>query len=67
MPNTPERVERGGEARPDTPDKGSDADTRRQVQGIPDDTPQQPRKGDRGHDRTSPATPGKAEGSAETK
>lgn len=56
MTKKPERVERGGEARPDTPDKDSDADTRRQVQGIPEEP------ADRGEGKISPRTPGKAEG-----
>ena len=56
MTNKPERVERGGEARPDTPDKGSDADTKRQVLGIPEEAV------DRGEKKIPPKTPGKAEG-----
>jgi hypothetical protein len=52
----PERVERGGEVRPDTPDKGSDADTRRHIQGLPEEP------ADRGEGKVSPRTPGKAEG-----
>jgi hypothetical protein len=62
MSNKPERVERGGEVRPDTPDKGSTADTKRHVQGIPEDTPDGSQGYDRGQDRISPRTPGKAEG-----
>lgn len=61
MPNKPARVERGGEARPDTPDKGSEADTKRQVQGIPADAPPRSPADDRGEDRTSPLRPGKME------
>ena len=61
MPNTPERVERGGEVRPDTPDKGSEADTNRHVRGIPDDAPDRSQGPDRGQ-RKTPRTPGKAEG-----
>jgi hypothetical protein len=60
--NPPERVERGGEARPDSPDKGSEADTKRHVQGIPADVPDRNQGPDRGQGRTSPRTPGKAEG-----
>jgi hypothetical protein len=62
MPNTPERVERGGEVRPDTPDKGSEADTKRHVKGIPEDAPDRSQGDDRGQGRLSPRTPGKAEG-----
>jgi len=62
MPNTPERVERGGEVRPDTPDKGSEADTKRHVKGIPEDAPDRSQGYDRGQGRQSPRTPGKAEG-----
>jgi hypothetical protein len=56
MATKPERVERGGEARPDTPDKGSDADTKTQVEGIPEEP------ADRGEGKIAPRTPGKAEG-----
>jgi hypothetical protein len=56
MANTPQHVERGGEARPDTPDKWSDRDTARQEQGLPE------KPADRGEGKVSPRTPGKAEG-----
>ena len=62
MPDTPERVERGGEVRPDTPDKGSEADTKRHVRGIPPDAADRSQEADRGQGRISPRTPGKAEG-----
>lgn len=62
MANTPERVERGGEARPDTHDKGSEADTKREVKGIPPEAPDRSQGDDRGQGRISPRTPGKAEG-----
>ena len=61
MPNTSERVERGGEVRPDTPDKGSEADTKRHVKGLPEDAPDRSQGSDRGHGGTSPRTD-KAEG-----
>jgi hypothetical protein len=61
MPNTPERVERGGEVRPDTPDKGSEADTKRHVRGLPEDAPDHSRGSDRGQGTASPHPSGKAE------
>jgi hypothetical protein len=62
MTKKPERVERGGEVRPDTPDKGSEGDTKRHVRGIPEDAPDRSQGYDRGQGRVSPRTPGKAEG-----
>ena len=52
----PQRVERGGEVRPDTPDKWSDRDTARQEHGLPE------APADRGEGKIAPKTPGKAEG-----
>jgi hypothetical protein len=33
------KVQRGGEVKPDSPNKGSDDDTRRHEYGIPEDVP----------------------------
>lgn len=56
MSKKPEHVERGGEVRPDSPDKWSPDDTARQEQGLPE------APADRGEGKVSPRTPDKAEG-----
>lgn len=61
MSKKAERVERGGEVRPDTPDKGSEADTKRHLQGIPEDAPDRSQD-NRGQGSVSPRTPDKAAG-----
>jgi len=41
MNETPDHVERGGDVRPDTPDRKSEDDTARQEQGAPTSEPEQ--------------------------